>query len=181
MGEPVPSLISHERGPCPRPDLAVAVDTLSRRLRSTRTATQALLAWCEEHGLEDGPILVDRDLAHPPAALDTRGRAELAPAGTEPVRHRRVELRRGALALARADNWYMPARLPVEQQRLLASTDLPFGTVVAPLSPSRRTYLVAGEQLPPGFVLEHRAVVLDAAGRPLAVVRELYRAALLGR
>lgn len=165
------------------PEPAMAAWRLSRHLRAARTATEALLAWCEERGLGHGPILAERARLPPPVVPDAQGLAELAPARGEPMQHRRVELRRGGLALVQADNWFVPTRLPPALQHQLASTDLPFGTVVAPLSPSRRTYFVAGSgeaSLPAGFVLEHRAVVLDAAARPLAVVRELYRATLVG-
>ena len=91
-------------------------------------------------------------------------------------------LLRGDLVLSEADNWFLPCRLPAEMARALHTTDMPFGAIVAPLQPSRRTFRVAiaPALLDPGAVLEHRAVLLDAQGRPLAVVRERYRSALLG-
>lgn len=162
---------------------APSAGTLSRWLRQSRTATQGLLAWCEACGLASGPILAVRRTDAPDLPLDLPGMAALAAGPGETVRHRRVELMRGKLALALADNWYIPSRLPQALQAQLAETNLPFGTVVAPLDPSRRTLLarLADEDLlPPGFVAEHHAVVLDGQGRPLAFVRERYRAVLLG-
>lgn len=162
---------------------APTAGTLSRWLRRSPTATQGLLAWCEAWGLASGPILaVRRPEAHD-LPLDPRSMAALALDPGEPVRHRRVELMRGELALALADNWYVPSRLPEPLQARLAETDLPFGTIIAPLDPSRRTLLARladEEPLPLGIVAEHHAVVLDGQGRPLAFVRERYRAALLG-
>jgi hypothetical protein len=83
--------------------------------------------------------------------------------------------------LSEADNWFLPRRLPAAMARALETTDVPFGAIVAPLQPFRRTLRVAiaSDALDPGVVLEHRAVLLDAHGRPLAVVRERYRAALI--
>lgn len=45
----------------------------------------------------------------------------------------------GVHVLSEADNWYVPARLTDEMNRLLAETRTPFGRVVEPLEPYRRT------------------------------------------
>ena len=90
----------------------------------------------------------------------------------------------------------MPDRLPPAVREVLETTDVPFGTAIAQLQPSRRTYFVrfaelsavaeagAGESsfgLSPAMtILEHKAVVVDRNQRPLSVVAERYRAALLG-
>jgi hypothetical protein len=73
---------------------------------------------------------------------------------------------------------------------------VPFGTAIAQLQPARRTYFVRFAELsaawkasaadcslvlsPAMTVLEHKAVVLDRDRRPLSVVSERCRAALLG-
>ena len=90
-------------------------------------------------------------------------------------------LLRGGLVLSEADNWFLPCRLPAAMAQALHTTDVPFGAIVAPLQPCRRTFRVAiaPDARDPGVVLEHRAVLLDAQGHPLAVVRERYRAALI--
>ena len=44
---------------------------LSTRLIAGATATQSLLAWCEEHGLSDGPITVDVRQRFSPASSPT--------------------------------------------------------------------------------------------------------------
>jgi hypothetical protein len=81
--------------------------------------------------------------------------------------------------------------------RLLETTDTPFGTVVRPLEPYRRTFAVkllwaplpdgwergaAGASASTGRTLvipdalfEHRAVLYDRSGRPFSEVSEIYQ------
>lgn len=159
---------------------------LSQRIAQARTATAALLDWCDEHGLSEGPILArrlqsDRTLSGRDVSLQA-----LAAMPEEPIRHRRVELIRGTLPLVTADNWFLPSRLPAPMNEALETTDLPFGAVIASLDPSRRNSSIhfsdpgdGGEVWGRETVLEHRAVVVGGRGRPLAVVRERFSAALV--
>src|SRR5262249_23135272 len=48
-------------------------------------------------------------------------------------------LRCGELVLSEADNWYVPARLTPEMNRLLETTDTPFGVAVQSLHFQRHT------------------------------------------
>jgi hypothetical protein len=74
--------------------------------------------------------------------------------------------------MSRAENWYVPGRLTPEMNRALETGDTPFGTAIRPLQPTRRTLGV--QWLPGATAFRHRALVLDAGGRPLAFVVESY-------
>jgi hypothetical protein len=76
--------------------------------------------------------------------------------------------------LSEADNWYVPARLTADMNRTLETTDAPFGRVVSPLQPYRRTFSMTllWSPLPPGW--ERGGVAADAAGRPLEVPAALF-------
>ena len=114
---------------------------------------------------------------------------ELRPERHERMAMRRVRLVRGSLGLSEADNWFVLDRIPRETRRLLLVSDLPFGTAIGDLRPSRRTYFVRFAiapreaisrwtniwlTAPTAPVLEHKAIVLDAKQRPLAAVSERY-------
>ena len=181
-------------------DAQVLVGALSALLLASSSATAALWTWCEEHGLAAGEITAVRHSQAGAPYADDDVLDELRPGPGESVQHRRVDLARGGLVLSRADNWYLPDRLPLAMRHTLENTDAPFGKVVAPLRPSRRTFFVeflsvsrallvhsrsqphrspdAGED-EPDEVLEHRAVVLKEEGCPIAVVRERYRSVLV--
>lgn len=152
---------------------------LDARLLAAPSATRVLADWCAEQGLANPPRIraeVDRGADVAPTAAQ---RAALQIGPTEPIRYRRVSLRCGAVEMSRAENWYVPSRLPAEVDALLRAGDTPFGTAIAGLGPSRRTFdsrrLHGG-----GNVLRHRALVLDRDGRPLAFVVETYRRTALG-
>jgi hypothetical protein len=107
----------------------------------------------------------------------------------------------GAILLCEAENWCIPERLPPDLHKLLDTTDIPFGQVIAPLRPARRTIAVdfhwpsanterqskyshninASEDLQscPARLFEHRAVVLINARQPVAAVIERYRVELI--
>jgi hypothetical protein len=114
---------------------------------------------------------------------------------TELVRYRSVRLICGDHVLSEADNWYVPARLTPEMNRLLDTTDIAFGRVVQPLNFRRRTLSAKllwsplpqdwemGAPLPeqggatltiPHAVLEHRAVLSLPDGTPFSEVVETY-------
>jgi chorismate-pyruvate lyase len=108
-------------------------------------------------------------------------RAHLGVAAGDAVAYRRVALKCGPVTLSVAENWYVPARLGPEMNAALAG-DAPFGAVIRPLAPSRRTLSIATQRedraISP-YVVRQRALVLDGEGRPLAEVVENYTPVLL--
>lgn len=155
--------------------LAGGAADLAAMLDGAPTVTAGLLAWCEARGIGAGPIRVLARRGGPaPASLA----ALLAAPGAETL-FRRVTLGRGTVALATAENLFLPARLAPEMRRALEETDTPFGAVLGPLCPSRRTLSrTAGG--PDGAVLVQTALVLAQDGAVLAAVRERFLPALLG-
>ncbi len=136
---------------------------LHQRLLTSHSATAVLT------DLFGGPVVVRRLACDAAVACPGRDRLE---AGS--VCHRRVMLLAGGIAVSEADLWYVPARLTAAMVAALARTDTPFGVVVRPLRPTRE--LLSARFCAPGeaFVLEHEALLRDAAGRPIALVMERY-------
>ena len=151
-------------------ELAPALAAFRARLARSASATRCLAEWCAERGIGTGPV---RSLRRAPLPDAPDLAALLGMQGG--MRHRSVTLMRGEVALSDCDVWWLEARLGPGMAAALEETDLPFGQVVAPLAPVRRTVLDRTADAP--HALEVRAV-LEAEGRPLAVVREFYRAAL---
>lgn len=176
------------------------LQTLRADLLTHDSATAVLTRWCATHHLADPPRIVARRVKAEAVALSPETRALLAVGPRDAVSFRHVELVCGDHVLSIADNWYVPARLTPAMRRALASTDTPFGVVVAPLKFRRRTVdsellfrplpegwesgdrptTVSGESLVlPSTLLRHRAVLSDAAGRPFSLVVEDYQSDLL--
>ena len=107
----------------------------------------------------------------------------------------------GPVVLSEADNWYVPGRLTPEMNRLLDTTDAPFGRVVQALHFQRRTLSstllwhplpegwemdataardASGELTIPHWLLEHRAVLSLPDGTPFSEVVETYTGQVLG-
>jgi len=151
---------------------------LDARLRASSSATVTLHDWCAAHGVVDPTIHAEVIKASPPAASAAQ-RQELQVAPAEPLGYRHVRLSCAGHVLSDAENWYVPARLTADMNATLSNSDTPFGTVVAPLHISRRN--LAAELLwrhgakPPAQLFRHRALVLDAGGRPIAEVIETYQ------
>ncbi|WP_232475940.1 hypothetical protein [Flavisphingomonas formosensis] len=153
------------------------------RLLANSSATLVLEQWCGEHHLAPQALIVAEQVKDvvKPAGAEQRRRLDVGP--DEPIGYRRVRLRCGDLILSEADNWYVPGRLTPEMNRLLERTDTPFGKAVRDLRPARRTIAVKtlwrrGTAMP-DHVLQHRAVLIDAEGRPISEVYENYTRALL--
>ncbi len=182
-----------------RLEALASMETLDAELLASRSATLTLEAWCASHALAAVPRLVAvrvRD-AGVPASAEQRRRLEVGQ--DEPIAHRRVRLTCGDRVLSEADNWFVPSRLTPAMNEALASTDVPFGKVVAPLAPQRQTFAAAvlWQVLPPGWerhaplpdgtgalnvppvLFEHRAVLYDAQRRPFSEVNERYTSAVL--
>ena len=151
-------------------------------LASSDSATIALSRWCEARTIAQPPViraLADRQasMAASPAVREALG---LGPDDTAAYRH--VSLVCGNRVLSVAHNWYVPSRLTTEMNHRLATTDAPFGKVVAPLG-FRRQRLAslrgAMAECPQGTVLSHRAVLRLADGRAISLVVECYTRANL--
>lgn len=182
-----------------RLEATALLQSLNAELLSHDSATAVLQRWCDVHRLAPGARIAARRIS---AAAETPAGAEVRQAlgvGPEaPVRHRRVQLTCGERVLSEADNWYLPARLTPEMNRLLEATDTPFGVVARPLAFRRRTLSAVplfhplGEgwelrpppadapvMIIPAEVLRHRAVLVTPDGRPFSLVVETYTAAVL--
>lgn len=175
--------------PIPADDATRSLHDLCARLLAGPSATAVLEAWCRERGTMAGSALVARVLPGPERLPSPEQRARLElPLGVA-ARYRRVRLAWGGRVLSEAENWYVPDRLTPAMNRLLETSDTPFGRVVDPLKPSRRNLglrLLAGAEGParvdphaPLFAVE--ALLLRADGRPLCEVAETYTAAVLAR
>ncbi len=122
-----------------RVEALALLQTLNADLLSHDSATATLADWCELHRLASPPRIVAAratDVEKPPSPEQRR---ELGVTPVDLVRYRRVRLMCGSLVLSEADNWYVPSRLTPEMNRLLDTTDAPFGQVVRDLHFRRRT------------------------------------------
>ena len=172
------------------------IQTLNAEILGSASATASLETWCRDHRLALDPTIVARPVTSVTrlAGAETRQRLEVGPA--DEIRFRRVQLRCGTRLLSEADNWYVPARLTRQMNHLLETTETPFGKVVAPLGPYRRTIAVqllwtplphgweqnvsplsgAGGALAiPAALFEHRAVLYTREHRPFSEVDEMYQ------
>jgi chorismate-pyruvate lyase len=178
------------------------VQGLNAEILASRSATATLEKWCRDHNLAREPRVVAEMVAGEPRAPDAEQRQRLRADSGEVVRYRRVRLRCGDHVLSEAENWYLPGRLTPEMNRVLETSDTPFGRVVAPLEPYRRTFaarllwsplpegweryshsvppcLSSGPLAIPGALFEHRALVLGSDNLPIAEVHEVYQGGLL--
>lgn len=166
--------------------------TLDADLLGSRSATLTLEKWCSDHRLAEPALIVADQVAGIDKPITAEQRARLQVSPDEPIRYRHVRLRCGGVVLSEADNWYVPARLTPEMNRLLETTDTPFGKVVAELKPYRRTFEVrhpwsataAPGDAPridlPQALFAHRAVLYTAADHvPFSEVDEVYQRGIL--
>jgi chorismate-pyruvate lyase len=178
------------------------VQTLNAELLASRSATLTLEKWCGEHRLAgaDEAKIVARLIRGEakPATAEQRQRLKVAP--DEQLKYRRVQLLCGERVLSEADNWYVPSRLTAEMNRVLETTDTPFGKVVLELKPYRQTFaanvlwwpLAQGwetQPMPafakgnamviPDALFEHRAVLYTKERQPFSEVHEVYQRQLL--
>lgn len=185
--------------PLARTEALALLQTLNADLLSHPSATLTLERWCEVHHLAEVPTVIalrDRGASKP---LPDDLRRALGVGADTPVRYRRVQLACGRHVLSEADNWYLPGRLTKAMNQALDDSDTPFGKVVAPLHFQRHTLaarllwspLPAGWEmhgLPPTGkpplvlphqLLQHRALLEDAQGRPFSALVETYTSQLL--
>lgn len=179
-----------------RVEALALIQTLNASLLSSRSATATLEKWCADHRMSADPKVVARrapGVDKAPSA-ETKERLGLGPG--EAVAYRRVELTCGGHVLSEADNWYVPGRLTPDMNRALETTETPFGKVVAPLHPFRRTIemKMRWSPLPEGWELgaapqfgrdggalafpralfEHTAVLYATDQKPFSEVHETY-------
>jgi len=180
------------------------VETLNAEILASRSATVTLEKWCADHGLagtSEPKITARRVVAKErPPTPEQRQRLEVS--ADEDIRVRHVQLLCGDRVFSEADNWYVPARLTVEMNRVLETTSTPFGKAVQDLHPYRRTFIatVLWRPLPEGWetrplpavtqdatkglvipdaLFEHRALLYTEDGKPFSEVDEVYQRALL--
>lgn len=178
-----------------RVEMLAIIQSLNADILGSRSATATLEQWCGEHHLATQARIVARlvKTGDKPASAEQRRRLE-APA-PEPIRYRHVQLLCGRHVLSEADNWYVPNRLTADMNRLLDTTDTPFGRVVQPLAPYRETFEVrqlwsplghgwertapppptSGILRVPAALFEHRAVLFTRDHKPFSEVDEVYQ------
>lgn len=173
--------------------LQAQLQTLNAELLGRDSATAVLQDLCDRRDPAAPRIRARRSILEDTPEVTADVRKRLAAASNEPVIHRRVELTCGEAVLSRADNWYLPTRLTPEMNRLLDTTDTPFGVAVKPLAFQRRTLSanLLFAPLPPGWeaqpaatfdqavtvppeVLQHRALLQTPDGRPFSLLVETY-------
>lgn len=185
--------------PLARTEALALLQTLNADLLSHPSATLTLERWCGSHRLAATPKVVARRDRKASKPLPEDLRHALGIDVDTPVRYRRVQLACGDHVLSEADNWYLPGRLTATMNQALDHSDTPFGKVVAPLHFRRHTLsaqllwspLPEGWEmhgLPPAIsrplavphqVLQHRALLVDAQGRPFSALVETYTGQVL--
>ena len=176
------------------------LQTLNGELLAGRSATLTLEGWCRDHRLAPEPTIVAEVVRGTTKAASTEQRQRLQVTPQDEVKYRRVRLRCGDRVLSEADNWYVPSRLTAEMNRLLETTGTPFGKVVQPLEPYRRTSEVrllwsplpdswehgaiaapqgAGVLTIPDALFQHRAILYTRDHKPFSEVNEVYQRPLL--
>ncbi|PPE77629.1 hypothetical protein C3941_22905 [Kaistia algarum] len=178
------------------------IQSLSSELLANPSATLVLDRWCAAHNLAPPgtKIVADRVRgAEKPADFGVR--EALGVGSDEPVAYRRVRLTCGDKVLSEADNWYVPSLLTDAMNRELETTDTSFGRVVKPLGFTRTTIdsRILWRPLPegwemqplaaqassaaalmiPALLLENRAVLKRADGKPFSLVVESYTREIL--
>jgi hypothetical protein len=184
-----------------RVEALALLETLNAELLANNSATLTLEHWCDVHHLASAPRIVAERVADVDKPVSSEQRRELRVTPTELVRYRRVKLLCGGVVLSVADNWYVPGRLTSETNKLLDTTDTPFGKAALDLHFQRHTLSskLLWRPLPDGWemntntpkddaafppmpakLLEHRAVLTLPDGTPFSEVVETYTANVLG-
>lgn len=181
--------------PATRIEALALLETLNADLLSNDSATLTLDRWCDAHRMAEPPKVVAERLRDEDKEPTNEVRQLLGVGAGEPVHYRHVRLRCGEHVLSEADNWYVPARLTPDMNRVLDTTDTPFGRAVQELHFHRRTLSahLLWSPLPPGWemaralpargkgalqvpkqTIQHRAVLTLPDGTPFSVVVETY-------
>jgi chorismate-pyruvate lyase len=183
-----------------RVEIVALLETLDAELLSHDSATLTLEHWCATHRLATPATVTAARVTDAAKAPSPEQRQDLRVSATEPIGYRRVKLSCGSVLLSEADNWYVPSRLTPEMNRILETTDSPFGKVVLPLKFQRHTLnsTMLWSALPehwemspipiqpladslqiPESLLQHTAVLTLPDGTPISEVIETYKNGLL--
>jgi hypothetical protein len=148
------------------------IQKLKAGLAAAPSATQFLTDRCAALKLAAPPvILAVRGTLDMPASAQVRQALHVG-ADTR-LGYRRVDLTCGSHVLSQADNWYVPTRLSDDMNKLLDTTQTPFGTVVKPLHFHRQTLKM--EALDgSGAALRVTALLLTGDRTPFSLVVENY-------
>jgi chorismate-pyruvate lyase len=181
--------------PGTRLEALALLQTLNADLLSNDSATLTLDRWCESHAMATPAKIVAERVRDQDKDPTDEVRKLLGVEASEAVRYRHVRLRCGTHVLSEADNWYVPARLTADMNKVLDSSDTPFGRAVQALHFHRHTLSarLLWSPLPPGWemgntlgtsgkgalripveTIQHRAVLSLPDGTPFSVVVETY-------
>lgn len=181
--------------PVTRLEALALLQTLNADLLSNDSATLTLDRWCESHKMATSAKIVAERVHDQDKDPTAEVRKLLGVAASDPVRYRHVRLHCGTHVLSEADNWYVPARLTADMNKVLDTSDTPFGRAVQALHFHRRTLSaqLLWSPLPPGWemgatlgaagagtlripaqIIQHRAVLSLPDGTPFSVVVETY-------
>jgi chorismate-pyruvate lyase len=189
--------------PLGRTQALAVIETLNAELLASSSATTTLEVWCGDHHMAS-PAKLSAELVHGvDKPVTQEQRLELQIGASEPVKYRRVRLACGGHVLSEADNWYVPSRLTPAMNRVLETSDTPFGRAVADLHPVRQTLsaellwsplpagwdvdgaaasgpaAVGGALAIPDALFRHRALLYDQTRRPFSEVVETYTGEVL--
>ncbi len=149
----------------------VANSRFEAALNANDSATAVLQSRC--------PIPITATPVH---GADAPPPPEIASLGPNPG-YRHVRLSCGNSTRSEAHNWYARSLLTPEMNRVLDTTNTPFGKVATPLNFHRERLSERrgpSPGCPTGTVLSHNArLILPPDGRPLALLVECYTAANL--
>jgi chorismate-pyruvate lyase len=186
-----------------RLEILALTQTLNAEILAGSSATQSLEKWCRDHKMAADPTIVARVVTGIDKVPTTEQLQRLQVTTVSDVKHRQVELRCGGHILSEADAWYVPSRLTAEMNKLLETSETPFGKAVQSLRPYRRTFAVTPlwSPLPAGWerqrqvrtqpsegarplvlpkdLFEHRAILYTSDHQPISEVHERYQGQLL--
>ena len=186
-----------------RLEMLALTQTLNADILAGSSATRSLERWCRDHDMAADPTIVARLVAGTEKTPSAEQLQRLQVGTARDVKYRRVELRCGTHRFAEADNWFVPGRLTAEMNRVLETTETPFGYVVQALRPYRRTFAVTSlwSPLPAGWeqhrlpkerpgdraralalpreLFEHQAILYTSDHQPFSEVDERYQGELL--
>lgn len=161
------------------------MQSLNSTLLNSNSATATLETWCRDHRLASVPRIVALVVPKATRAPSADTLARLNVTSADDVKYRQVQLQCGSSTLSKAENWYVPRRLTADMNRVLETTDTPFGRAVASLVPYRKTIetkmLWSGQGIAPDALFEHRAVLYTREHLPFAEVVETYQREVLGK
>lgn len=156
-----------------RLEILALMQTLNAEILASSSATATLERWCRDHDMATPPVITVQRVSGVDKAPSGAQLQRLRVADASALRYRRVRLQCGTHVLSEADNWYVPARLTPEMNRLLDTSDVPFGKVVRELAPYRRTLeaRLLWSPLPERWELRGRSAI--DAREPLRIPKEL--------